>query len=118
MPEIAIAYFLPTAVEYMSTKNGRFLRDESAVPVTGSRAPREFVIVCAIDAVPTLVVGSQPPDICAWLGGVNRVSRRPTKISPKWRAFALMAPDSLYFPRHITLVTNVANPMRNWRNIK
>jgi hypothetical protein len=41
IPEMAIAYFLPTAVEYKSSKNGRFLRDLTAVAVAGAlrRAP-------------------------------------------------------------------------------
>jgi hypothetical protein len=37
MPEMAITYFLPTEVEYRSSKNGRFLRACNAVPVAGAR---------------------------------------------------------------------------------
>jgi hypothetical protein len=37
IPEMAIAYFLPTEVEYRSSKNGRFLRACNAVPVAGDR---------------------------------------------------------------------------------
>jgi len=34
---MAITYFLPTAVEYRSSKKGRFLRARNAVPVAGPR---------------------------------------------------------------------------------
>ncbi|CAB4655971.1 unannotated protein [freshwater metagenome] len=43
MPEMAITYFLPTAVEYRSIKNGRLRRARVAVPVTGAR-PRPVVV--------------------------------------------------------------------------
>ena len=37
IPEMAIAYFLPTAVPYRSSSNGRRGRGAAAVPVTGWR---------------------------------------------------------------------------------
>ena len=37
MPEMAIAYFLPTVVPYRSSRNGRLGRGAAAVPVTGWR---------------------------------------------------------------------------------
>jgi hypothetical protein len=37
IPEMAIAYFLPTAVPYKSSRNGLRDRDVAAVPETGSR---------------------------------------------------------------------------------
>src|SRR5688572_17458574 len=55
MPVIAITYFLPTAVEYRSSRKSLRLRDRLAVPETGPRCAGCGVIVCAIPR--TLLVG-------------------------------------------------------------
>ena len=53
---MAITYFLPTAVEYRSSKNGRFLRALKAVPVTGTRVRADELVIGVDDIVFRILV--------------------------------------------------------------
>ena len=59
IPEMAIAYFLPTAVPYRSSSNGRRGRGAAAVPVTGWREG-VVVLIRGVVSLLTLVL-KQPP---------------------------------------------------------
>jgi len=95
---MAITYFLPTAVEYRSSKNGRFLRARNAVPVAGDRRrASEFAVgEVTIDfRILVTTTGSGIPvgfhHIYRSKKGVNLVSTgwpRPPKESPQYGYFA------------------------------
>jgi hypothetical protein len=95
---MAITYFLPTEVEYRSSKNGRFLRACNAVPVAGARRrASEFTVGEVTIDVRILVTttGSGIPSrfhlIYSPKKGVNIVSTGrpgPPKGSPQYEYFA------------------------------
>lgn len=61
MPLIAMTYFLPTAVEYRSRRNGRLRRVRVAVAVTGARLEPSVEEEVAIRIDFTLVLLPRQP---------------------------------------------------------
>ena len=86
--------------------------------MTGPRDLLDLVIVCAIDAELTLVVSPRPPDINNRSGGVNRVSWCLIVPTPKKPSIRLSSDRFFILSETHKRVTNEADPMRNWRNIK